>query len=842
MNNHSLKGLSIEAPTFQPRDLLAILYRRRELFFILSIPFFIGVLIYRLSRPYTPIYVASFDIAIKKEQPIEGIFSQYGPQNVQTTTITQRIVSNLLSVNFTRKVVDSLSLFVVTKEKNHNIEFEARYKTDFEKPLGPYKLEISNNRYRLLKGETIVKDGDIGEEIDLGYLSFRIKPLEKINRESFLTLTFFPRDRIALSLRNSISINVLEAGKIDKGIGSGGLPGSGEGVARRLITGNPDIDISGILRINVYWGNPKDALNIARILSNQIIKEDIEEKSLQYVQSRNFIETQLELYKNRLNELEQEIRVFKEKNRIADLGAKTQSLITQISTLESQRNQIVIEENVIKKLIDFINTKQDTLPNLATNLISSSVQQLYSQLFQAAAELKAISSEYAYEHPKVVEIKSKIDGLKGQLKEEIARRMSSIKTELEGIDAQINQLQTKLENMPEAEINLARLERDRETSEKLYTFFAEKLEEIRVQEAGVTSDLKIINPPISTNRPINTRGRMTSFLFALVISLFVGCAGVVIAEYFDTAIRDVEVIKNKVGLPVYGSIPALGGYQQILRGFERWTRRIGLKRHRRSELKLRTISFDPSDIDFEAFRKLAVNLEFGSPEKEYRAIYLTSPGPEDGKTFVTFNLGLVIGAVGKKVIIVDTDFRKKREHLTDLAHLRKKSGLFEVLQGRLDLKDAIFEFLPPANEVQGLEQSSRKDAQNELVNKVYVLPLGSIPPNPFLFLESTRMEEVLKELKREYDYVIIDGLPALLFADASYIAKISDGVLIVARYGKTTVKELEESRDILNHAKANIIGAVVNNIPYTRDTYYYHYYHKYYSKYYYSKSSATRNS
>ncbi len=835
-NNLTTESIS-QMPTFQPRDLLAILYRRRHLFFILAIPFFVGILIYRLSQPYTPIYVASFDIAIAKEQPIEGLFTQFGPQNIQTSIITQRIVSNLLSVNFTRKVVDSLGLSVVVKEKDYDIEFETEYKADFERPLGPYRLEIANQRYQLFKGETVIKNGEMGEAIDLGYISFRFKPRGDILNNKSFTLTFFPRDRIALALRNSISINVLEAGKIDKGIGRGELPGSGEGMARRLIAGNPDIDISGIFRINVYWGDPKNALNIARILSNQIIREDIEEKSLQYVQSRNFIESQLQLYKDKLGELEQEIKNFKEKNRIADLGARTNSLINQISTLESQRNQIVIEENVMKRIVDFINRGQDTLPNLATNLISASVRELYFQLFQADAELKARAKEYSNDHPRVIEVKSKIEAIKAQLKEEITRRLSSIKTELAGIDTQISQLQTKLENMPEAEINLARLERDRETSEKLYTFFAEKLEEIRVQEAGVTSDLKIINPPITTHRPINRRGTFTSILFAIVLGIFVGVAGVVIAEYFDTAIRDVEVIKNRVGLPVYGSIPSLGGYRQILRGLERWTKRVGILRIRRaSEPKIKSVSLDPSDIDFEAFRKLAVNLEFATPEREYRAIYLTSPGPEDGKTFVTFNLGLVAGAVGKKIIIVDTDFRKEKEHLTDLVHLRRTSGLFEVLQGKIDLKEAIVEFSPELAVEQKMGKFINQKSRGLSINKVHILPIGSIPPNPFLFLESNLMAEVVNELKKEYDNVIIDGLPILLFADASYIAKISDGVLLVARYGKTTTKELEESRDILNHTQANIIGVVVNNIPYTRDTYYYHYYHKYYSKYYSSKA------
>ena len=124
------------------------------------------------------------------------------------------------------------------------------------------------------------------------------------------------------------------------------------------------------------------------------------------------------------------------------------------------------------------------------------------------------------------------------------------------------------------------------------------------------------------------------------------------------------------------------------------------------------------------------------------------------------------------------------------------------------------------------EKSALANATLEL------LPVGAIPPNPFVFLESDKMQRLVRQLKVQYDYVIVDGVPVLLFADASYLSNFADGVLLAARYGRTGISELEKTKEILLSAHSRIIGIVMNGVPKERGSYYYHYHHKYYSKYY----------
>jgi len=849
-------------------DLWNKFFRRRRLFLYIAIPIFLGIVISQLTKTYTPIYRATFDIGVTQERSTGGFLAGY-EEIVPTTqigTVTQRVISNLLSVNLAEKVVDSLGLYTYVKNGNSAvIKVEAKIERDFEKPIGPLRLKIEDGRFEIYNNGERIKQGRMNETVNFEFFDLKIVPLTEITGRKTYELTIYPRDRMAIALRNSISTKVLEADKIDKEIGSSGVPFSGEGASNKLVSANPrvyDTDI-GILRISVHWGNPEDALRIAQVLSNEMIEQDKIEKSQQYVQSQTFIDTQLTVYQEKLTTVEDEIRSFKERKKIVNLEASTRALITQISQLESQKSQKQIEQKILKDLDTYLTSEKgsiDQVPNFASAMVSDPVlRNFYSQLLQVEAELKGRLKEYSSGHPKVLEITAQLAGLKDQMKEEITKRIPTMHAEIRSIDNQIGSLQQKLETVPDDEIQLARLERDKETAEKLYTFFAEKLEETRVQEASVTSDLRIINPPLVSTKPVTSRGRLKAGFIALLISLLAGGFGVFIAEYLDNTVKDPDIISEKIGLPIFASIPFVDEQPSsssviaseapapsVDKHMGRQSHKKGLLSLLSTLISLKSITKSPSSkaaglhvldpqtysAEFEAFRKLSVNLEFAHPEERYKVIYVTSTGPDEGKTFISLNLGLVLGTSNKKVIAIDTDFRKKRGRLTDIAKLKKKPGLFDILKGETSLDEAISVYTPDKPEKPDRQKTS--DIQN-FETSISILPVGAIPPNPFTFLDSVNMQELIAELKSKYDYILIDGVPLVLFADASYLANFSDGVFLTARYAKTSFKELEYARDMLLTAKSNIIGIIMNGVPKTREGYYYYhhyYYHKYYPKYY----------
>ncbi len=372
------------------RDILNIFLRRKGLFFSVSLILFIAIILFQFLRPHTPIYLATFDIGISEEKPMEAFFSPASETpTIQIGTVTQRIISNLLSTNLAEKVVDSLSLYAHVKDGVSDIKVQTKILYNFKDPIGPLKIKIDGKNVEVYdeKGRKI-KEGIVEEYINLGVLKFRIIPLEKSEEKKLrkeFKVTFYPKKKVALSLRNSLSIKVLEADKIEKEVGFGGVPFSGEAASKKLVTARtifPGLNLIGILRINVYWGNPEDALKIAQVLSDQIIKEDIKEKSLQFIQSREFVGSQLSLYQQKLTELEEKIKDFKEKKRIADLRASTQSLISQVSQLESRKNQLEIEQKILKDLGEYLASGHsgDTTLNFAVALVSDPVLQSFYRL------------------------------------------------------------------------------------------------------------------------------------------------------------------------------------------------------------------------------------------------------------------------------------------------------------------------------------------------------------------------------------------------------------------------------------------------------------------------------
>ncbi|KPJ72634.1 hypothetical protein AMJ52_05785 [candidate division TA06 bacterium DG_78] len=819
MNEINKNNQHIEEKPLNLRDIIYRVLRRREVFLGVALPFFIGVILFQFLKPFKPLYVATFDIGISREKQIEGFFSNY--EASQMSAINQRVISSLLSVKLAEEVVDSLAFYADVGNGNSNIRIETKIMKDFEKPLGPFKIKFASEKFSVLSddGEKIC-EGKLGEFIDLNVIQFKVSAMGKIPQGETYTVTFYPKDRMALALRNSLSIKVLEAVEIEKEPGYSGVPSSGEDASKKLLTAEERfawMNRLNILRLRIYWGNPDDALRIARVFADKVVTDDVKEKSLQYVQSRDFVESQLLLYQDKLNEHAEKVREFKRINKIADVDVSTQAMITQTSDLELKKGQLEIEQKLLQDLNEYLTSKDnariDTTLNLAANLLSDPIlQNFYTQFLNTEAELRAKLNEYSPEHPKALETIAKLDGLRDQIKEQIRKRMSTIKTEIASVENQIRSLLAKLGNVSEDEIELARLERDRETAEKLYVFFAEKLEEIRVQEAGVTSDLKIINFPVVSATPVNSRNIPSTIFLAFIISVLLGGSSVFIAELFDHNIKDPEIIKERVRLPIFASIPIFGD--------EKKTKKTPTKE--KPVEKKRILIADVTSNEFESFRKLSTNIDFSHPEKKDRAIYVTSPGPDEGKTFIALNFGLVLSMSDKKTVIIDTDFRKKKGTLTDDTKLKDDKGLFDVLSGEVFSKDAIVKFQP----------DTKVDTEKTPSTIVDLLPIGKIPPNPFLFLESEKMKKLVEELKNVYDNVIIDGVPILLFADATYLANFADGVLIVVKYGRTGYKELENSRDILLRSKANIIGVVMNFVPITMGSYYYHYYHKYYSKYY----------
>jgi capsular exopolysaccharide synthesis family protein len=202
-----------------------------------------------------------------------------------------------------------------------------------------------------------------------------------------------------------------------------------------------------------------------------------------------------------------------------------------------------------------------------------------------------------------------------------------------------------------------------------------------------------------------------------------------------------------------------------------------------------TITHPRSPIS-EAYRTLRTNLEFTSLDKPIRSMVVTSASPEEGKSTTLANLAVAVAQAGKKVILVDCDLRRPSLH--QIFDARNAPGLSDMMRD-----DALM---------------SQPPLQETAVPNLYLLPSGTIPPNPAELLASRRMSEVIAALQQRAEMVLFDAPPVIAVTDAAVLSSKVDAVLLVISAGKTKREHAKKAKALLDKVNAHLIGTVLNNV------------------------------
>ena len=584
--------------------------------------------------------------------------------------------------------------------------------------------------------------------------------------------------------------------------------------------------------------------------------QEIEQEETQ--NEAGFIEKQILLAQGKLEEADEALQQFKGKANIS-VASKDGDIVSQLAELENKLTEVQAQREMAEINLQSYEARLKQLPG--TSLVdlnfnqSPEVIRLKSEIAQLEQQYREQSESSGAGLPTgqnseaTRNLNPLFEELNAKKKQLVAAVVQSSSSSLEDVDAGQLELSQSLEekrvleqlniflhrnrelyylrlvenfkkknpNLVDRAMEFTKLSRAKQVYENLYTFLIQRGEEAKIKAAAGTGGVRIIDLPTKPRHPISKNLRqilMTAALCGLALGLVVALA----KDKLDSSFRVEDEVTTTLGLTVLGMIPAIAKEGTPLHDHN-WRHRVPFLNRKAASGKTsqpeifneRLIThLSSKDPIVEAYRSLRTNIAFLTPDRAIKKLLITSTVPGEGKTLTSVNLALTFAEIGKKVVLVDTDLRRPRQH--NYFNINKAPGLTDFLYDNMPLQEAMHEFVSPNF-------------------RLRVIPSGKLPPNPVQTLTSARMRELIEQLSNENDIVIFDTPPLIAVTDPLLLAAQMDGVLMIIKAGSTPREAASQALGKLKTGRAPVLGAVLNNVEISHGYgyYRYNYYYRYYS-------------
>ncbi|HFX7694582.1 TPA: polysaccharide biosynthesis tyrosine autokinase [Acinetobacter baumannii] len=369
--------------------------------------------------------------------------------------------------------------------------------------------------------------------------------------------------------------------------------------------------------------------------------------------------------------------------------------------------------------------------------------------------------------------------------------MREINGQLTAINKQMGELNSTLKQLPDVQRQYLQLYREVEVKTQLYTALLNSYQQLRIAKAGEIGNVRIVDTAIEPVEPIKPK-KLQVLILSLFLGSFIGTLIALLRNMLRTGIKDSGQIENELDLPVYATVPRSPIQES----------RIKILKRKKSIPILAVKNSD--DIAIESLRSIRTAIHFALANAKNNIIMIAGPSPEVGKSFISTNLATIFAQGDKRVLLIDADMR--RGYMHKYFDVDVKPGLSELLSGQADLQKVLHK-TPVAN--------------------LDVITRGKSPTNPSEILSSNQFKELLEQLQSQYDHIIIDTPPVLAVTDGIIISQYTGVNLIVARYAKSQMKELELTLNRFEQAGVKVNGFILNDIQRASAGYGYGYNHAY---------------
>lgn len=521
----------------------------------------------------------------------------------------------------------------------------------------------------------------------------------------------------------------------------------------------------------------------------------VKDKNQIAVSTSMFINERLGVIEGELGNVDDDISSYKSEHLLPDVQAAASMYMTQASQANASINELNNQAYMARYIRGHLVNESNKFQLLPANsgIDNSSIAAQITEYNNKLLERNSLVSHSSTKNPLVVEMDASLSAMRSALVTSIDNQLVALNAQIKSQQSLGGQATSRIASNPQQSKYLLSVERQQKVKESLYLYLLQKREENELSQAFTAYNTRIITMPNGSMIP-SAPVKKNILLVAFALGLLIPVVIIFIRENMNTVVRgrkDLEIMT----VPFVGEIPFA------------FHKRKGLLSTRQKEEKSAIVVKEKSrNVINEAFRVVRTNLEFVvGKERQSNVIMLTSANPGSGKTFITFNLATSLAIKGKRVIAIDLDLRKGSlsEYLG-----RPKEGISDYLIG----------------EVKNWREIIRKHSDN---GGLEIIPVGTIPPNPTELLFSERLEQLLADLRKEYDYIFIDCPPVEIVADAAIINKLADITLFIIRAGLLDRSMLPEIEKFYTDKKYKNMSVMLNGTDGGSGRYGYKYGYKY---------------
>ena len=419
--------------------------------------------------------------------------------------------------------------------------------------------------------------------------------------------------------------------------------------------------------------------------------------------------------------------------------------------LPKLKQQLDVAEREFNRFREKYNTVDVTKESELYLTQSVALETQKSELEQRVAEA---SAKYTAEHPV----------------------MQQMQAQVAAINKRIAALNGTLKRLPELQRQYLQLFREIEVKQQLYTGLLNSYQQLQISKAGEIGNVRIIDTAVEPIKPIAPK-KLQILVLALFLGAFLGTLLALLRNMLRSGIKDSSQIENELDLPVYATVPRSTIQES----------RVQLLKKKKNIPILAIKNSD--DIAIESLRSMRTAIHFALSSAKNNIIMISGPAPELGKSFISINLATILAQSQKRVLLIDADLR--RGYMHKYFNYDTQPGLAEYLNGQQPLENIV-----RSTEVENLSLMSR----------------GKSPSNPSELLGTAKFAEMLQDLSSQYDHILIDTPPVLAVTDGIIISQYAGVNLVIARYAKTQMKELELTINRFEQAGVKVNGFILNDI------------------------------